>query len=751
MRCYIFPLLCISSALFFASCQTKCTNCVPQQPHRWSSVKIVGGGFCDGILFHPKYENVIYARTDIGGAYRWDERCGEWLPMLDFLDYNNRNLMGVESMAVDPKSRRRLYLACGTYTGTNGAILISDDAGKSFRINPVPFAMGGNENGRGNGERMMVDPNNTNIIYMGTRKSGLWRSEDRGENWQQVEAFMEAVNGATVRRQGEESTLSNNSRQRRSDGCGVVFVLFNQKAKSKSGTESIYVGYSRLNADNLYVSHDAGKTWQPVKGAPTRYMPNHAVLSSDGKIYITYGTSPGPSKMSDGALWVYNIEDGSWRDITPDRPMADRAFGYAAVSVDAKNPKHIITSTFGRPNTEGVSEELFRSTDGGETWHGVFTEGGRFDATRAPYVSHTAIHWLLDVEINPHNPAHAIFTTGYGGWATKNLTDMDRGIPTIWEVMSQGIEETVPLELYSPTEGAWLITAIGDYGGFTHRNLDRPAPDSHTNPRFGNTTGVTGAPLKPEIVVRVGIVHGSYSGKTLSYSLDGGNEWHEPDSLPIATARGGHISVSSDGSTWVWTPDRMSPFYTTDMGGTWQPCQGIDETLRVVADQVNPQLFYAVDIKQGIFYYSHDGAKSFSSRPLGFCAAQGSRGDGRGGQDRVYATPGYENDLWIAAYHGLYHAPDGKNFVRQNHISEMHAFGFGAPAPKSLYPALYMVGVVDGVRGFFRSDNMAKSWVRINDDEHQYGLVLHITGDAKRYGRLYVGTHGRGVLYADPK
>ena len=113
--------------------------------------------------------------------------------------------------------------------------------------------------------------------------------------------------------------------------------------------------------------------------------------------------------------------------------------------------------------------------------------------------------------------------------------------------------------------------------------------------------------------------------------------------------------------------------------------------------------------------------------------------------------PERENDLWIAAFDGLWHATDGEHFSQMSQVREMHAFGLGAPAPGSDYPALYMVGTVNGVRGFFRSDDKARSWVRINDDAHQYGLVLHITGDPKKYGRVYVGTHGRGALYADPK
>ena len=43
------------------------------QTYTWRSVVTNGGGgFVPGIVFNPTEANLIYARTDIGGAYRWN-------------------------------------------------------------------------------------------------------------------------------------------------------------------------------------------------------------------------------------------------------------------------------------------------------------------------------------------------------------------------------------------------------------------------------------------------------------------------------------------------------------------------------------------------------------------------------------------------------------------------------------------------------------------------------------------------------
>src|SRR5262245_15853591 len=86
-------------------------------PYAWKSVPFGAGGFIDGFLFHPRERGLLYARTDIGGAYRFDPASKSWVPLLDHLSKADADLMGVLSLGVDPSDADRLHAACGLYLG----------------------------------------------------------------------------------------------------------------------------------------------------------------------------------------------------------------------------------------------------------------------------------------------------------------------------------------------------------------------------------------------------------------------------------------------------------------------------------------------------------------------------------------------------------------------------------------------------------------------------------------------------------
>ena len=88
------------------------------QPYVWRNVPIVGGGFVTGIIPHPAQKGLMYAKTDIGGAYRRDAADQPWVPLLDWVDQQRWTYTGIESLAVDPSDPKLVYIAAGSYKGT---------------------------------------------------------------------------------------------------------------------------------------------------------------------------------------------------------------------------------------------------------------------------------------------------------------------------------------------------------------------------------------------------------------------------------------------------------------------------------------------------------------------------------------------------------------------------------------------------------------------------------------------------------
>jgi hypothetical protein len=122
---------------------------------------------------------------------------------------------------------------------------------------------------------------------------------------------------------------------------------------------------------------------------------------------------------------------------------------------------------------------------------------------------------------------------------------------------------------------------------------------------------------------------------------------------------------------------------------------------------------------------------------------------------RLTAVPGIAGDLWIAdGGKGLVHSTDGgRTFTTLTTVQSASALGFGKAAPGAAYQALYLIGTVKDVTGVFRSTDKGATWLRVNDDTNQWGSVggvAVITGDPDTYGRVYVGTNGRGLQYGDP-
>src|SRR5512133_3374353 len=74
------------------------TSTLASEPYQWKNVAIIGGGFVSGIITNPAQKGVIYARTDVGGAYRFAPAAKRWIPITDWVPASEWTYTGIESI-----------------------------------------------------------------------------------------------------------------------------------------------------------------------------------------------------------------------------------------------------------------------------------------------------------------------------------------------------------------------------------------------------------------------------------------------------------------------------------------------------------------------------------------------------------------------------------------------------------------------------------------------------------------------------
>jgi hypothetical protein len=336
-----------------------------------------------------------------------------------------------------------------------------------------------------------------------------------------------------------------------------------------------------------------------------------------------------------------------------------------------------------------------------------------------------------------------MYGTGATIYGSDNLTGWDDGTTVDIEVKVHGLEETSIRDL-AALPGGSLVSVMGDIGGFVHEDLGTVPDQMHQDPYWGNGTGVDFAELAPDTVVRVGDAEDDATSH-IGISTSGGDSWWGGQE-PGGVTGGGTVAVNADGSAILWSPEGAGVHVSTTTGSSWTASTGVPAGARVEADRVDPDVFYAVS--GGAFYTSTDGGATFTASDDTSLPAEGDI--------RFGAVPGHTGDVWVAGgaeggEYGMWRTTDaGATFERIEAVDEGDAVGFGAPAPGADYPAVYTSSRIDGTRGIFRSDDAGESWTRINDDQHQWGWTgAVVTGDPDVYGRVYVGTNGRGIIYGD--
>jgi photosystem II stability/assembly factor-like uncharacterized protein len=431
--------------------------------------------------------------------------------------------------------------------------------------------------------------------------------------------------------------------------------------------------------------------------------------------------------MNSGQIWRYTIANGAWTNVTPSGVNA----AFSGISVDPVNSQRLVASTINQYMQQGDSwgDHVYISTNGGASWTDVINRGFVRDNGGVPWINGKAMHWAGTAVFDPFNNKAIWLTSGNGIFKTANID----AVPTTWTFTVKGLEETVPLNIYS-IPGGPVLSAIGDYDGFLHYNVD-----TYTNPQYsptmGTTTGLAVADSNTSLAVRV--------GNKMYTSANGGVNWNQTN----MNGSYGQVALSAGGTVLLHNPSNSSTMYrSTNMGASWSTVGGLSvNNARPVPDPANASKFYVYNPADGSFMISTDSGASFWK--FNTLATWGS--------DAIRAAPGREGDIWVPLYSGglARTTSSGWQFSNIANITYCGAVGFGKAAVGTSYPTVFIWGTIGGVTGVYRSTDAGQSWTRINDNAHQYGGPGNghfVAGDMNTFGVVYMSTAGRGIVVGKP-
>ncbi|MCB0650545.1 MAG: glycosyl hydrolase [Saprospiraceae bacterium] len=195
-------------------------------------------------------------------------------------------------------------------------------------------------------------PGSPMTYLMGSTGGGLWKTTDGGLKWKNI-----------------------SDNQFNSGSVGAIAV-------APSNTDIIYAGMGEhpvrgvmtTHGDGVYRSEDGGKTWKH-KGLPdSRHIAAIRIHPEDpNKVFVAVqGAAFGPTEERG----IYKSEDGgdSWRKVL----YVDETTGAADLSMDIHNPDVMYAGMWDhqrfpwKVRSGGKGSGLYKSDDGGESWHRLY-------------------------------------------------------------------------------------------------------------------------------------------------------------------------------------------------------------------------------------------------------------------------------------------------------------------------------------------------------------------------------------------
>jgi photosystem II stability/assembly factor-like uncharacterized protein len=193
---------------------------------------------------------------------------------------------------------------------------------------------------------LAVDPNHPSTYYVAAAAGGLWKSENRGNNWTPVFDSGGSYNLCCVVVDPKNSD--------------VVWLGTGESSNPRSA----------MVGAGLYKSTDGAKTWTRVGLADSEHLGR--IVLDPRNSNVVYVAAQGPLWSAGGDRGVYKTTDGgaTWKAVLTVSPDT----GGNDLQIDPNNPDVIYASTWqrrrgvGQMIGGGPESAIYKSINGGATW-----------------------------------------------------------------------------------------------------------------------------------------------------------------------------------------------------------------------------------------------------------------------------------------------------------------------------------------------------------------------------------------------
>ena len=315
-----------------------------------------------------------YMGTTGGGLWKTEDAGQRWKNISD--GYFEMGSVG--AVAVSTYNTNIVYVGMGEHaprgvmTSYGDGVYKSTDAGRTWKHMGLEATQ--------HISRIIIHPTNPDVVYVAAqgqlygpnKERGIYKSIDGGKTWKNT-LFVNELTGAA------ELSMDANYPE-------IMYAAMWEHQRKPNMVVSGGKG------SGLYKSTDAGETWTEMTEGLPEEKGKMAISVSPANSNKVYALIESDSNQDKGGLFVSNNAGKTWRMVSGDNRLVQRAWYYIEVFTDPQDEDIVYV----------LSAPALRSVDGGKNWE-------RITGTHGDY---------HDLWINPKNSLNMVIANDGGAAVT---------------------------------------------------------------------------------------------------------------------------------------------------------------------------------------------------------------------------------------------------------------------------------------------------------------------------------------------